>query len=341
MNSKERCLAAINGQDVDRAPVFPLLMHLSAQHAGITYREFAGNGSAMAQAQLLMLEKFGLDAITSCTDAFRVPADLGGEMVFPESGPPHLAKPMVRNEEDFKNLKKPDISDPAGRMADRLKGISEMAKAVGDQCLVLGWVEMPFAEACSICGLTEVMMMMFDNPKLLHSLMEFLTDITIDFSLAQLEAGAPMIGAGDAAASLISPEQYRQFALPYEQRICKAIHDKAGLAKLHICGNTTGILEDITSCGADLFNVDHVVDFDLACETYKKAQKCFKGNIDPVADMFQATPEHCEKRSIQCLQAAQGLRYMLSPGCEVPAGIGDEVFHAFCQAPKKFADQAG
>jgi uroporphyrinogen-III decarboxylase len=58
MTSKEKCLAAINGQPVDRTPVFPLLMFFAADQAKISYKEFAANGSAMAQVQLKMFETF-------------------------------------------------------------------------------------------------------------------------------------------------------------------------------------------------------------------------------------------------------------------------------------------
>ena len=46
MTSKERCLAAIRGEGVDRIPVFPLLMFFAAYRTGLTYREgFARNGN--------------------------------------------------------------------------------------------------------------------------------------------------------------------------------------------------------------------------------------------------------------------------------------------------------
>jgi hypothetical protein len=38
---------------------------------------------------------------------------------------------------------------------------------------------------------------------------------------------------------------------------------------------------------------------------------------------------------MQRIRAARGLRYMLSPGCEIPAAVTDEVFLAFCRAPTK------
>jgi len=337
MNSKQRCLAAMKGNPVDRVPVFPLLMFLTADRAGISYREFATNGRAMAQAQLLIREKFAVDAITACSDAFRVSADLGGEMVYPESKPPYLATPLVRNESDFKKLTRPDASKKGSRMLDRAAAVEEMIRAAGNECLVLGWVDMPFAEACSVCGVSEFMILLFEDPAMAHRILEFLTQVVIDFSLLQLEAGAPMIGAGDAVASLISPQMYREFALPYEQRVCEAIHSCGGLVKLHICGNTTALLNDMVNSGADLFNVDHLVDIGTACDVYGRAGKCFKGNLDPVGQIMQATAEECERLSIACMKRAEGNRYMLSAGCEIPMGASNEVFHQFCRSPLKYA----
>jgi uroporphyrinogen-III decarboxylase len=91
--------------------------------------------------------------------------------------------------------------------------------------------------------------------------------------------------------------------------------------------------------GADLFNVDHLVDLKIARQVYEQAGKCYKGNLNPVADMLQASPESCEQAALNCLRAAQGSPYMLSAGCEVPTGVTDDVFRAFCQAPQKFAMQ--
>jgi MtaA/CmuA family methyltransferase len=337
MNSKQRCVAAILGESVDRVPVFPLIMFLAADRLGVCYRDYATNGRVMAEAQLKLRENFGVDAITACSDAFRVSADLGGEMVYPEDQTPYLARPLVRSESDFNRLKRPHSTNPHSRMADRTKAVREMVKAVGDECLVLGWVDMPFAEACSICGVSEFLLIMVDYPSFAHQILDFLTGIVIEFCLMQLEAGAPMIGAGDAAASLISASMYREFALPYEQRVCEAVHQAGGLIKLHICGKTIHLLNDMVRSGADLFNVDHLVDLSTAKEVYVNAGKCFKGNLDPVSDLFQATTAACEQRAMECLRLAQGSRYMLSAGCEVPAGVSDEVFTVFCRAPEGYS----
>ncbi|MCL1856369.1 MAG: uroporphyrinogen decarboxylase family protein [Kiritimatiellaeota bacterium] len=330
-DGRGRCLEALKGNAAGRVPVFPLLMSFAAERHGLTYRQFASDGAALAEAQLSAMERFGLDAVTACSDAFRLSADYGGDIVFPETTPPFLATPLIRSEADVARLGTPDPT--AGRMGDRVNAARALAKGAGERALAFGWVDMPFAEACSACGLGEFMLWLCDAPALAHRLLEKITGDVIRFALAQLEAGCLAIGAGDAAASLVSPEMYRAFALPYERQVIRAIHDAKGLVKLHICGNTTALMDDMLAADADLYNVDHLVDFDTARTTYGKAGKAFKGNIDPVEDMLRATPEHCRAKSLACLAAAHGLPYMLSPGCEVPAATPDAVMHAFCSAP--------
>jgi len=336
MNNRERFMAALQGEPADRVPVFPLLMFFTADRAGLPYREYATNGRALAQAQLLVQQRFDLDAITVCSDAFRVSADLGGDVSYPETKTPYLRTPLVKSAGDVEKLGHPDPTDPRSRMGDRVLATSEMVKAAAGQVAVLGWVDMPFAEACSICGVSQFMLLVLDDPATAHRLLAHLTSIVIDFALAQVKVGAQMIGAGDAAASLISPKTYAEFALPYEQKVCRAVHAAGGLVKLHICGKTTHLLKEMVKSGADLFNVDHLVPLDKARDIYASNEKCFKGNLDPVTQLMQASPEQCAAQARECIAATLGTRYMLSAGCEVPAETSDEVFRAFCDAPKAF-----
>lgn len=336
MNSYQRFMAAVKGESLDRVPVFPLLMFFAVNRAGITYQRFATDGRALADAQLSAQKTFGFDAITACSDAFRLSADLGADMVYPEDNPPFPSKPLVTSAGDIPGLRRPDPTDKKTRMADRALAVSEMAKESSGKVAVLGWVDMPFAEACSVCGVSNFMTMIADDPAGAHAILAFLTKVVVDFSLIQVEAGADMIGAGDAAASLISPVMYSEFALPYEQEVCAAIHHAKNLVKLHICGNTKRLLPEMVKSGADLFNVDHLVPFTMARDVYSAHGKCFKGNLDPVSQIMQATPEECAGYARKCLVEAGGTRFMLSPGCEVPAKTPDEVFQAFCDEPRRF-----
>ncbi len=99
-----------------------------------------------------------------------------------------------------------------------------MAAAVGSTHSVLGWVEGPFAEYADLRGVENALMDLMDRPELFQEAGQVLLHNAIDFAIAQIQAGADMIGIGDAAASLIGPDLYAQFVLPFESQLIDAIH---------------------------------------------------------------------------------------------------------------------
>ena len=80
-------------------------MFLAADRSQMPYRRYATEGQVLAEAQLKVRELYAIDAITSCSDAFRVSADLGGEMAYPEDRTPYLLKPLVSRQDDLNHLK--------------------------------------------------------------------------------------------------------------------------------------------------------------------------------------------------------------------------------------------
>ena len=332
MTGRERVTAVLKGETPDRVPFFPLLMFFASDRGGFSFREYATDHEALVSAQLNMFENYKVDAITVCSDAFRLSADLGGDMAFPENQTPYCASPVVKGEAGLAALKRPDPMRKGSRMRDRVDAVEKLSRATGDRAMVFGWVEMPFAEACNLCGVANFMMMLVDAPETAHKLLEFIAGIEIDFARAQLAAGAHAIGCGDAAASMISAPHFREYALPYERMVTEAIRSSGGYSKLHICGNSSHLLDDLAKNGADLYNVDHMVDLKLAGEVYSKPGAAFKGNVNPVTDLLSATPEHAHKAADACVEMSRGKRYMLGAGCEIPAATPDEVFFAFAAA---------
>jgi MtaA/CmuA family methyltransferase len=332
-------LATLNGEVTDRVPVAPLLIHLAADRAGITFREFATNGVALADAQLSLQERFDLDAITAGSDGLRMSSDLGGDVQYPEAKPPYLRTPLIGSAADLPKLGTPDPADPGGRMGDRVLAVSRMVQGVSERAAVLGWIGMPYAEACFLCGISEFMMLMMNSAGDTHRILSTLTEFVIDFALAQVEVGADMIGASDPAASMVSGKMYREFILPYEKMVCTAIHDAGSLVNLHICGDTNHLLDAMVGTGADLFNIDHPVSLQRARDVFSAHSRSYKGNLNPVSDLMRASPRQCRTRAHECISIALGTRYMLSAGCEIPAETPDEVLVAFCSAPKTFRQE--
>jgi MtaA/CmuA family methyltransferase len=182
---------------------------------------------------------------------------------------------------------------------------------------IMGWVEGALAEAADLRGVSTLLIDLIDRPEWVHELLEICTEMEIAFARAQIAAGADIVGLGDAIASQIAPRAYRQFALPYEQRIFAAIREAGAIPRLHICGNTSRILADMAQSGAAIIDIDWMVDMGRAAETFGEIAVC--GNFDPVAVMLDGTPAQVQG-AVRGNMAAGGARSFSMAGCEIPDG---------------------
>ncbi len=330
MNARERALKALKGEPVDRVPVDPLIMTFAARFAGVPYRSYACDYRVLVDAQCRTAEAFDIDCVTLCSDPCREAADCGARIRwFPDQPPTtNPGSPLVREKGDILKLRIPDPLG-GGRMHDRVKGTALLREKIGDEKLILGWVEGPIAQAADIQGLNEVMLDLVDDPLFVRDLFEFIVPMEIDFAKAQIEAGADMIGIGDAAASLVGPRFYRDHILEYEKRLVDAIRGLGVPVRLHICGNVSDILGDIAQSGVDMIDIDFLTDLKLAREKLGPDLPIL-GNLDPVACLLLSTPEDIKRGLARCRRIA-GERFFVGAGCEVPPDTPHENLRAMVE----------
>lgn len=315
MNSYERLMARLAGRPVDRVPNNCIIMGFGARYIGAGYRKFVTDYRVLTEAGIRCREDFGLDILSAISDPMREAEGFGAQVVFPEDAVPYAAAPLVESLSDLTRLQ---VKDPAScaRMNDRLLAVRRYAEYAQKECAVQGWVEGGFAEACDLRDLNNMMMDIFDEPEAVAELLDICTRQAELFAVAQIEAGADIVGIGDAAASLIGPAMYEEFALPYEKRIVEAIHRAGGKAKLHICGDIQKLLELAVETGADMIDCDWMVDFRKANRIF--ADRCSAcGNFDPVGILLQGTPDSVAEAVQGCVEAASP-RGIIAAGCEVP-----------------------
>jgi uroporphyrinogen decarboxylase len=182
----------------------------------------------------------------------------------------------------------------------------------------MGWVEGALAEVADLHSMSATMIDLRKRPEWITELLERCVAVGIAFARAQVAAGADIIGLGDAVCSQISPKMYRQFALPYEQRIFAAVREMGAVGRLHICGNTTHLLTDMTQSGAEIIDVDWMVDLSEAAHIFgDAAAPC--GNFDPVKVMLHGSPVDVRAAVQACAQQG-GPRSFSGAGCEIPDG---------------------
>ena len=187
-----------------------------------------------------------------------------------------------------------------------------------------------------ICAASRVFFVHpYYEPEALEEVLERCTETAIALLAVSSRRAPNIIGLGDSVASQISPKMYRQFALPYEQRIF-GVHQMGALTRLHICGNITKLLPYVAQSGADIVDVDWMVDIGAASQICATSAVC--GNFDPVAVMLQGSPEAVTARQSTALELG-GSRCFSMAGCEIPEETPRANLEAHFQALRDYGNR--
>jgi len=315
MTGRERILAHLAGKPVDHLPLMPITMMFAADLAGVRYGDYARDHRVLVEAQIRVAETFGFDHVSVISDPARETADLGGVIEWFEDQPPAIveSQALLADKRTLARLRPPDPCG-GGRMTDRVRGVALLKERIGSEKLVEGWIEGPCAMAADLRGINTLMLDFTDDPGFVRDLFEFCVAMELEFARAQFQAGADIMGVGDAAASLVGPRIYYEFVWPYEKKLVDGLHAMGGLVRLHICGRTRKLFDGMGRLGADIVDLDFVAPVDEARRVMGPDQVLL-GNIEPVGVLRNGTPEIVWQAVAQCHREA-GPRFIVGPGCE-------------------------
>lgn len=130
--------------------------------------------------------------------------------------------------------------------------------AVGDAGILRGFVWGDQAgcwpHACCLMDVQQLMIETFDNPDWVHRLMQILLDKKLRFieeSLAGAKFDLIETGGGASSDTVISPDLHREFCLPYDRQIHRALHEVRFISTYHTCGGMMNILDLIVENETD------------------------------------------------------------------------------------------
>lgn len=340
MNGYERMHAAVTGTRPDTVPVMLHNFQLAAREYGITMERFRSDPVAVAGAFIGSIERYGCDAVLVDIDTATLADAAGVPIDFPVNEPARAYGSRLKTLQEARSLPPVDLRT-SERVHVWLEATRLLKQHFGNEVYVRGNCDQaPFSLAATIRGMdgwfTDIMDP--DNEEEIRFLLDYCTDITVQFLRLMAETGADMVSNGDSIAgtTVVSPTIYREFAWPAEQKVVRAAHDLGLPYVLHICGNAGPILDDMIRTGADGLELDQKTDTGLAHRLMRDST-CFIGNIDPSAVLAHGTPAAVAAAVTDVMRLfADTPRFILNAGCAIPPTTPSENIHAMIRTARSF-----
>ena len=323
MNGSQRIRAALDGGRPDRVPVMLHNFLMAAREAGFTQRRFREDPAAIAESFIRAVETYDYDGILIDVDTVTVAEALGVKVDCPEDQPARWVGAGILSLAEVKDLPPPDIAGRP-RIQIWLEAVRRLKAHFRDEVFIRGNCDQAgFSLASMMRGPADWMMDLVDeeNREDAHALLSYCTEAASAFIRLMAATGADMVSNGDSPAGpdLVSPVMYAQFARPYEQRLVDEAHALGLPYALHICGNTTRILDGMLATGADALELDYKTDARAARDALR-GRATFIGNIDPSSVLAWGTPGLVESRTRELLGVFAGTPgFILNAGCAIPA----------------------
>jgi uroporphyrinogen decarboxylase len=335
MNSLQRVRAVLRGDTPDRVPVCLHNFMMAAREADIPMERYRTDPEAIARAHLTAVEKYGYDCVLIDTDTTMLAEAMGAKSKCAPDEPGRIVTPAILNLEEVGRL---SVVNPQtdGRIPGLIEAIRLIAKQTGGEIAIRGNADQAaFSLACLVRGIEDFLAELAlepDNPAI-QQLLEVCYQSHLAVHRALFKAGAHFTSMGDSLAGpdVVSPRMFERFALPYQVRLLKDLAAQGIFAVIHICGDTTKILDDLAkydSCG---FELDYKTDAQRAKQTAGSRHVLF-GNIDPSGIIARGTPQEVREATRHLIAVWKpGARFVLNAGCAIPPTTPPENIRAMIE----------
>lgn len=292
--------------------VIPLLGAPGVKLTKTTLKENLFDEQLQFKTLFLLLERFEPDGIFTFMDLTVELEALGLPVKFPENDNPSIVEHPIKTIDDLKNLQK-RWNGLSGRMITFVELMKKMAASF--PIINGGYVIGPFTMAGELMGVNNIAIEVMINPDLVKKVLEFCNDVIEKYTLALFEAGADTVAVLEPTAVILSPEQYKEFSLKPFKKLTNNINKPL---ILHICGNTTHLIEQMIESGAVGLSLDSDVDFK---ELKKQVPEDITliGNLNPTKVFLQGSINKVKEATISLKKEMKDRKnFIISTGCDLP-----------------------
>ncbi len=333
MTARERVMKFLNGEKVDRPPIFSGMGNVIKpvlDKNNIVFSRVHRDPELMAAAAGGMYRQFGFECAVVPFDLGVEAEALGAKMNYYDEVegllyPTINVKPIVTADD----VKIPADLKNAGRIPVVTAAIKALRRDLGNDVAIGTYLLGPFTLAGQVKELDTLFEESFLNPEETGRLLERLSEIIVRIAKIYQEAGADYFTLREmgGTSDVMSPKSFRSLIKPHLVRI---LAEMPRPSILHICGDTNAIIGDMAECGADAVSVDHK---NRLAETRQKLgdKAIILGNFDPIKVLHKGEAKDVGPAMLDSLKNGASAVW---PGCDLWPEVSEENMNALMSTLK-------
>lgn len=305
--------------DMLAAPVkkaMPVLSFPAIQLMGISVKDLISDSSVQAEGMKKIADRVDAAASVSLMDLSVEAECFGSQVRFSDDEVPTVVGSLVSSEEEARALEVPKVG--ACRTQIYIDAIEEATKRITDRPVFAGVIG-PFSLAGRLMDVTEAMIYCYDEPDMVHILLQKATDFLIGYCTEYKRVGANGIVIAEPLAGLLSPALAEEFSAPYVKQIVDAVQDDSFIIIYHNCGNSTiQTIDSILSTGSAAYHFGNAIDM-AEMMTHIPSGTIAMGNVDPANEFRNGTTDSIRQATLKVMDACcKYPNFVISSGCDIP-----------------------
>lgn len=326
--------------DLIAAPVkkpLPILSFPGVHLLDISVRDLVVDSDLQAKTMKAVADRVLSAAAVSLMDLSVEAECFGSTIRFNDNEVPTVVGAVVTDEDEAKALRVPEVG--SARSGVYVNAVAKAVELIVDRPVFAG-VLGPFSLVGRLLDVSEAMMMCYDEPEIVHIVLDKAVQFTIAYCNAYKAAGANGVMIAEPLAGLLSPDHAAEFSHPYVKRIVDAVQDDEFAVIYHNCGDNVALMQDgIYQIGAMGYHFgDAVRMVDMLPEAPPNVP--VMGNVSPSRELCNGTPETVREATLTVMKECTGYsNYVISSGCDVPPQSPWRNIDAFFAAASEFYGQ--
>ncbi|MCB9187676.1 MAG: uroporphyrinogen decarboxylase [Flavobacteriales bacterium] len=332
-------LRALKGETVERPPVWmmrqagrylPDFMKLKDQYDFFTR---CRTPELAAEITVMPIEQVGTDAAILFSDILVVPQAMGIDVEMKPNFGPFVPNPIV-TEAMVDAIPAIDAKTELFYVYDAIRVTKQM---LNDEVPLIGFAGSPWTILCYVVEgkgsktFDKAKGFCFEHPEAAKRLLQKITDITIDYLLEKVKAGVDAVQIFDSWGGLLSPNDYKEFSMPYINQITAKLKD---LVPVIVFGKGCWFaLEDYSKTGVSALGVDWTLSPKIARELTNNSIT-LQGNFDP-ARLLSPIPT-IQKMAKEMIDNFGKDRYIANLGHGILPNVPVDHAKAFVDAVKNY-----